>query len=181
MNTYIAFVRNVMQGREGLTKELLVQAFEQAGALNIVTHLTTGNVSFCYPGKKIKSLKAKVESALAGILNKTEPVFIINYDELIKIDFEAIFSTSTEDVYERCITFVDKAFTLMEALPLQTENKDLQILQVEGRFVFSITRLYNNRPGNPNKWVEKQALQSASTRNINTVLRILKRSGTAGR
>lgn len=175
MTPYVAFVRNIMQGRRGLTKDMLVQAFVQAGATEAVTHLTTGNVSFRLDKEQPALFRRKVEHALEAILGKKEPVFVYSLGVLSRIDFDGIFGNyACEEVYERCITFTDGCFFHEEELPVRSANKDVEIIRIDGSFIFSITRLQNNKPGGPNKWVERQSGKPASTRNINTVKRVLK-------
>jgi len=175
MNTYVAFIRNVMHGRKGITKDLLVQAFEKNGAETVASHLTTGNLSFQLRESNVRAFKQNVEKELQLILTKPEPVFIYSEQELSLIDFDEIFRDyQSEDIYERCITFVENNFILNDSLPIQLANNSLEIIRIDKHLVFSVTRLHNGRPGSPNKWVEKNTRQSASSRNINTVIRILK-------
>jgi uncharacterized protein (DUF1697 family) len=43
---YAAFFRNIMVGRKGLTRAVLVAAFERAGGLGVTSFLATGNIIF---------------------------------------------------------------------------------------------------------------------------------------
>ena len=44
--THVAFLRNVMIGRKGLERELLIRTFVACGASSAVSVLATGNVVF---------------------------------------------------------------------------------------------------------------------------------------
>lgn len=172
---YIAFIRNVMLGRQGLTQNLLRSCFTRHGACQVVSHLATGNVSFELDPLEVNDFKHKVEFELAGILNRHEPVFIRSLKELQQISFQEIFCRqyAAADVYEQCITFLADRPELN--LPLLKKNKDVEVFAGLNQNLFSITRLVNNRPGGPNKLIEGKTGQLASTRNIRTVTRILER------
>ncbi|WP_020531963.1 DUF1697 domain-containing protein [Flexithrix dorotheae] len=172
--TYIAFIRNVMQGRQGLTKENLKDSFVKNGALNVFTHFTTGNVSFQFRENELPYLKQHVEKELFLILGRETPIFIRSLNELQALNLlEAFQGKNTSDIHERCITFLDK--TPIFELPKQSKRQDLEVFKIVAKNVFSITRLINKRAGSPNKLLEKLTGQSASTRNINTVLRVIEK------
>jgi len=43
---YAAFIRNIMVGRNGLTRAVLVDAFERSGGQDVASVLATGNIVF---------------------------------------------------------------------------------------------------------------------------------------
>lgn len=43
---WVGFVRNVMLGREGVDRALLLTTLHEVGAIEARSHLTTGNVTF---------------------------------------------------------------------------------------------------------------------------------------
>jgi len=171
IKTYIAFIRNVMQGRQGLTKEKLKECFVKNGALDVCTHFTTGNVSFKIRESELPYLKQYVEKELFLILGRETPIFIRSLNELQALNLIELFQDkNTSSIHERCITFLDK--TPIFELPQQSKRQDMEIFSIVNNNVLSVTKLINKRAGSPNKIIEKLTGQSASTRNINTVLKI---------
>lgn len=164
-----------MLGRQGLTRSLLLSSFSKHGALQVVSHFAKGNVSFELDALEVDAFKHKVEFELAGILNRHEPVFIRSLQALKMINFKEVFYPyeAAGDIYEKCITFLDAEPVL--SLPAVKKNKDVEVFARLHNELFSITRLVNNGPGGPNKFIEVGVGHAASTRNINTVSRILQK------
>ena len=75
MTRYVAFIRNVMVGRRGLTREVLLDTFAQCGASDARSFLATGNVAFT-SGRAPAELGPELARALASVADVEEPVFI---------------------------------------------------------------------------------------------------------
>lgn len=71
---WVGLVRNVMLGREGVHREVLLGLFEAAGATDVRNHLTTGNVTF--DADDGEGVGLYVEDRLAEILGRHEPVIL---------------------------------------------------------------------------------------------------------
>lgn len=161
-----------MLGRQGLNKTLLIRAFHQHGAENVHAHFATGNVSFEIAEAEVSALQQGVEEELALILGRYEPLFIRSFQELSLIDFDQVFRLYNQnEIYEKCITFLQVAH--QPPLPFSRKNQSVEVFARHQRDLFSVTRLVNNRPGGPNSFIESILGEAASTRNINTVRRIL--------
>jgi uncharacterized protein (DUF1697 family) len=174
---YALFIRNVMIGRQGLSQNVLIDILAKHGAGHIVSYLATGNLTFEHGTKKIQQLKSAIEKDIALVIGRTEPVFIRSIHELRTIDFDAMYAgTRIKNVYEYCISFLPEDCIAPEGLPLLTRRKDAELLRFAGCNVFSTTGKINNRPGSPNKMLEKQLSVRCTTRNINTVKRILEKT-----
>ncbi|HET7736760.1 MAG TPA: DUF1697 domain-containing protein [Nocardioidaceae bacterium] len=71
---WVGLVRNVMLGREGLHREVLLDGFRAAGATDVRNHLTTGNVTFSADEAEAVGLQA--EAAIAEVIGRHEPVIL---------------------------------------------------------------------------------------------------------
>jgi uncharacterized protein (DUF1697 family) len=174
MSRSVAFIRNVMVGRQGLTHDVLIDVFLAAGAKDPVSHLTTGNVSFD-PTGRARDLQLAVERGLAEVIGRAEPVFIRTLAALKEDAARAPFAEPPfEDIYERCVTFTDRPMRGLE-LPMTTARADVVIFAVNGRDVYSVTRLVGGRPGSPSKLLERALGRRFSNRNWNTIERIIRK------
>jgi uncharacterized protein (DUF1697 family) len=174
MSRSVAFVRNIMVGRQGLTRELLIHLFLDAGADTPVSHLTTGNVSFGLTGSAAE-LRESVERDLAHILGRPEPVFIRTLASLRRaVAREPFADPPIRDVYERCVTFTDEPVKGLE-LPMTTPRGDAVVFAVNGRELYSVTRFLDGRAGTPSRLLERVLPRPFSNRNWNTVERIVRK------
>jgi uncharacterized protein (DUF1697 family) len=178
MTRYAAFLRAVMVGRAGLTRDNLLAAFEHAGADDVWSHLATGNVSFSYAGT-LTVLRSEVEASLHEIHGRPKPIFIRTVAYLAaEIVRQPFASVPAGEVYERCVTFTDDPVGPLE-LPITAPRGDAVIFAATPSEVHSITRLVAGRPGNPNLLLEKRLHRLMSTRNWNTVEHVVHKN--AGR
>jgi len=174
----VAFVRNVMVGRGGLTRDVLVGIFADAGADRPVSHLATGNVSFGDTGDAT-DLGEHVERAIASVIGRHEPVFIRTIDDLRRrIEDDPFRSPPFDDVHERCVSFTRAPVGGLE-LPMGTTRGDAVAFAARDGGIYSVTRLVGGRPGTMGKVLERALGQPVTTRNWNTV-ELIVRSQSAG-
>jgi uncharacterized protein (DUF1697 family) len=170
----VAFVRNVMIGREGLTRDVLLRVFLDAGADAPVSHLATGNVSFGLAGP-CEHLREAVESGLARVLGRPEPVFIRTLAALRReVRKEPFADPPFDDVYERCVSLTDEHLNGL-ALPLTNARGDVVVFAVRGREVYSVTRRIDGRAGTPSTLLRRVLTRPFSNRNWNTIEHIVRR------
>lgn len=73
---WVGLVRNVMLGREGLHREVLLGLIEVAGGTDVRSHLTTGNVTFTAPRARAGVIGRRAEAGLAHVLGRPEPIIL---------------------------------------------------------------------------------------------------------
>ncbi len=83
-----------MVGREGLHREVILDAFLQAGAADPASHLATGNVSFDADPADIPALTQRAGAGLGAVVGRKIEVFVRSVDELREVDADAIYSTA---------------------------------------------------------------------------------------
>jgi uncharacterized protein (DUF1697 family) len=162
-----------MIGRANLHAEVLLQIFRDAGALEPRSHLATGNVSFAWSMQEMQPLFDVVQTAIADTMGRFEPIFVRSVDAL-KASIEALpfRRPPIDDVGHRCVTFTDAEPGALE-LPIVSARNDAFIFASGGSDYFSVTRLIDGRGGNPNRMLEKALSCAATTRNWNTIERIV--------
>jgi uncharacterized protein (DUF1697 family) len=107
MPRHVAFIRAVTLGRQGLSRELVLQAFADGGARDPRSYLATGNVSFDAPEDSLGHLTSLVERAIAETLGRHQPIFVRSVSRLRELAASNRFERYlTDDVCERCVTFL---------------------------------------------------------------------------
>lgn len=175
--TYVAFVRAVMIGREGLHRDVLLAMFERAGATNAKSHLATGNVSFTLEAGRVDAVVDQVESALEGLIGRPTPLFVRLLDDLVElVDADPFAGEPFDDVYARLVTFFRTSVPASLALPLVAPNGDWAVFAAGSGEVFSVTRAWPTRqPQDPGGVIQRLAGEPATTRALGTLERIVAR------
>lgn len=76
MVQWVGLVRNVMLGREGLSRDALLELGRESGGGDVRSHLTTGNLTFAAPEDGIGAVVAGLESGLERLLGRREMVAV---------------------------------------------------------------------------------------------------------
>ncbi|MBT8217684.1 MAG: DUF1697 domain-containing protein [Acidimicrobiia bacterium] len=171
----VAFVRNIMVGREGLSRERLLDCFAEAGARDARSHISTGNVTFF--ADDARAVADGAEAAIARIIGRTEEVFVRDLRFLRRLHRLEPFD-GLQDVHERVVSFGMRPFRISEPLPLRTSRGDAAYFRVFGRQAFGYSRMVEGRTQSPAGLLERVAGQPITTRSWGTIEKILsKESG----
>jgi uncharacterized protein (DUF1697 family) len=73
---YVGLVRNVMLGREGLHRDVLLRLVDAAGGRSAASHLTTGNLTFDAAPSRLDAVVRRLEDGIAGVIGRREPVVV---------------------------------------------------------------------------------------------------------
>jgi uncharacterized protein (DUF1697 family) len=169
---YADFVRNVMIGREGLHASVLIEGFERAGAEDIRSHLSTGNVTYACEAP-VDLVRRSVESHVEKVIGRSEVVFVRTITDLAQlVGLRPFDHFQDASLRERCVTFTDEHVHLL--LPIISTHLDYEIFRnVDGDYL-SFTRLRNGKPGQPGRRLEREIGAPVTTRNWNTIERIVR-------
>jgi uncharacterized protein (DUF1697 family) len=177
---HVAFLRNVMVGRSGLTREALVGAFRDCGASSAESFLATGNIVFEAGALSARSITDCALSRLDAAHGLQEPAFVRSIASLRSLKASAPFaSLAIGDIHERTITFFDELGTPLPALPLRSKRGDCEVFSLTEREALGVTWLIDGRTGNPGKLIEDLGSTRVTTRNWNTIERLLSRYDAA--
>jgi len=175
---FTAFVRNVMVGRNGLSAEILREIVADAGGGEPRNHLSTGNLTFSASTESLELIRAGIEVSIESVIGRREDVFIRSVAALASAVRSTPFAAMTaDDFYERCVTFVPTDPPVSLPLPIQTPRGDAVLFAYQVDGVLSITRLKGGRPGQPGRFLETTMGIRVTTRNWNTVERIVRLEG----
>lgn len=173
--TYVAFVRAVMIGREGLHRQVLLDMFTRAGAADPVSYITTGNVSFAVEPVELGRVVREVEADLERLLGRPTPVFVRSLDALVAlVDRDPFADEPFHEVYARLVTFFRNDVPTSLTLPMRAPNDDWEVFAAGPTEVFSVTRAWPDRqPPDPGGVIQRTAGEPTTTRALGTVERIV--------
>jgi uncharacterized protein (DUF1697 family) len=151
----------------------LKDIFESVGMKNVRTYIQSGNVLFDSSIGSEEEIIEKIESAVHKELSK-EVILIVRtpweFDSIIKLNpFGKIKHTSTTKFYT---TFLKDKLKKKPLLPLKSDNKNVEIIQISGREIYAAAKEINGKFGFPNNFIENYLGIKATTRNWNTVLKM---------
>lgn len=154
--------------------EDLKKIFESLGFKNVRTYIQSGNVIFESSEKNKDSIIKKSEAALHKHLGSDVLLFLrtqLEMDAIIKKDpFKKIKPASSTKLY---FSFLRSELKSKPKLPYLSAKKDVEIIAIKNCDLYCVTAEINGRFGFPNNFVEKEFGISATTRNWNTITKIL--------
>ncbi|MBL8957307.1 MAG: DUF1697 domain-containing protein [Myxococcaceae bacterium] len=172
----VAFFRNVNLGRPPCPSKVeLERAFFDAGAEVAFSFLTNGTVVFDARSPERVLELARARLAARGL---REPAFLRTLRALRRLVARDPFSAvNRADVHECSVTLLDVAARFPRSAPRVTPRRDVEVLGFTRSEVFSLSRVVGRSPGSPNAFLEKLLGLPATTRNWNTVVRVVKKFG----
>lgn len=171
---HVGFIRNVMIGRSGLTASHLLRLAETSGAVRPTSHLATGNLAFDAAPADVANIADRLEEAIAGTIGRHEPIFVRSVDHLERaVTAHRFAELDVDDVKDRCVSYLPVPLPETATLPLTTPRGDVVIFEVDGLDAYSVTRLVDSRSSSPGPTLEKLTGAPVTSRNWNTIERIL--------
>lgn len=172
--TYVAFVRAVMLGREGLHRQVLLDLFEEAGAVDPVSYITTGNVSFELEPGQLQSVVAQVDAAIEAVVDHPAELFVRTLEELqALVALDAFAEPPFEGVTEEVVTFFRGRVPESVDVPIVSPRGDTSTFLATDRELFSVVREVDGRASAPGGRLEKLVGERLTTRSITTIERIV--------
>jgi uncharacterized protein (DUF1697 family) len=177
---HAAFFRNLNLGRANCPTRVQFEAgFLDAGAESAQSFLTNGTMVFATRTRtQSRAVLVTASRALQASCGLKEPAFLRHIDDLAAVVAQNPFEhVDRASVYECCVTFLH-ANAVMPAPALRRSPRgDVELIQLRGDAVFSVSRLVGRSPGSPNAFLEKLLGLRATTRAWNTVVRLVDKHG----
>ncbi|MBC8030733.1 MAG: DUF1697 domain-containing protein [Pyrinomonadaceae bacterium] len=176
MIKYIALLRGINVGGNKLIKMAdLREVFEHSGFKNVSSYIQSGNVIFDAKETDADAVVRKIEKKIHQSLGHQVTVILRTAAELkacVKGDpFKRI--KSGEDV-TKFVTFMSAEPSNQPRLPFVIAKENVEVLAIKNRAAFVVCRRKQNGMfGFPNAFFEKELSVAATTRNWNTVTKIL--------
>jgi uncharacterized protein (DUF1697 family) len=177
MIKYAAFLRGInVGGKKPVPMLKLKKLFDSMQFKDVQTLLASGNVLFEAPPIDSIALEQKIEEKLKERFGQDIDVLIRTMEELEHLSslrpFKGIDVTPKTRLY---ITFFSEKPEGSLKIPFTSPDKSYKILRVSGREVCSVLVLSSNsRTVDLMKVLEKEFGRRITTRNWNTIVRLLK-------
>ncbi len=175
MIKYVAFLRGINVGGKKLIKmEDLRRVVESLGLRNVSTFIQSGNVIFEASATDRSALTKKIEKKLLAAFGHDVTVVLQTIDELKDI----LKRNPFKKIKPGADVMMFVAFLAAEPnkakLPLHSVTENLDVLAIRHRAAFILClRKKNGMFSFPNNFFEKEFGVAATTRNWNTVNRIV--------
>lgn len=176
---HAALFRNTNLGRpRSPTRLQLETAFLEAGAETAQSFLTNGTLVFEADKEHATAIAERARTNLNVVCGLVEPVFVRSVAQLAKLVASEPFAAfDLGNVYECCATFLSPGSARRVAVPQQSTRGDVEVVGKQGDVVFSLSRKFGASPGSPNAHLEKLLALKATTRNWNTIARLVAKFG----
>ena len=103
---WAGLLRNVMLGREGLTRDVLLEVVRSAGGLEARSFLTTGNVTFHAPPDAIDTVVGRIENGVEDVLGRREMVAVRSVPWLCALVSDDRFDQYVDADWETEVSFL---------------------------------------------------------------------------
>jgi uncharacterized protein (DUF1697 family) len=176
---YVAFLRGINVGGKNIIRmEDLDRIFASGGFSSIRTLIQSGNVMFDSAAVHAQQLKTKIEGLLKTNLGYDVIVFIKSLKELSEIYSSDPFAGKEDHGRSKFyISFLSGDPAVKPELPAFSVKKDLEVFRFTGDMAFVISYEINGRFGFPNNFLEQMLGITATTRNWNTIAKLVREPG----
>jgi len=175
MIRYIAFLRGInVSGQKLIKMEALRQAFTNYGFEDVKTYIQSGNILFTAEDQPANQLIMSIENLIEKTFGFRTDVILRKLSEIEFILNSSLFNTIQSNGGKYYITFLKQAYELPLSIPLFSKNRDVEIIYHDKMDLYSISTAYKGVYGFPNSFIEKLTGIPATTRNPNTLEKILK-------
>jgi uncharacterized protein (DUF1697 family) len=110
---WAGFIRNVMIGREGLHRDVLLRLLDEAGGRDGASHLATGNVTFIATTRDVRGVVRRLEDGIATVIGRPEPVITRRLDWVQQFVASEPFAAYDDKVWELLVALLP-----LDAAPL---------------------------------------------------------------
>lgn len=174
----MAFLRAInVAGHATVRMADLTRAFEAAGCGGVETYFQSGNVLFDAPDGTPCAHDDAIRLALRNDLGLDTTVLFRSPVELeAAVGAAAFGSVADGPDIKLYVSFLHDRPAAPPALPLASPRDGLEVVGMRRLDVFVVSRRVRGRFGFPNNLVEREFGVAATTRNLNTLRKVLEKA-----
>ena len=175
---YVAFVRAInVRGHAMIAMTDLCEAFAAAGCGNVSSYIQSGNILFHAATRDHEALFTKIRTRLRALAGGEPAIVFRTILELEAAARAAPFAAAADDrTVKRYVVFLAGRSTRTPKLPIVDAKERLELVGVaRGHAYVASRRKPSGMYGFPNSFVENALGVAATSRNWNTVTKILAR------
>lgn len=173
MTRYVCLLRAVNVAGKKVVMKDLAALFADLGHTDVVTYIQSGNVVFTSPSEQPSELARTIEERLEADLGQTAAVLLRSAEELDRIAAQNPFLEDGPDTSKLHVTFLASAPDPDRVQALGPGVVGPDSFRVLGREVFLHCPEGYGRSTLINSFWERRLKVAATTRNWNTVLKLL--------
>jgi len=175
MERYIAFLRGInVSGQKLIKMETLRKTFAKEGFAEVKTYIQSGNVIFNSVEKDTEGLIQRIEDLIENHFGFRTNVILRKHIDIESVLNSLQFSRSESGEGKKYyITFLKEENKEPLIVPLFSKNKDVEVIYQNNKDFVSISNLFKGNYGFPNAFIEKLTGIPATTRNPDTLKKIL--------
>jgi uncharacterized protein (DUF1697 family) len=175
MTNYVALLRGIGPGNPSMRNEKLRAVFEDLGFSKVKTVISSGNVIFESPSRKVRELESAIEKALPKKLGFNSTTIIRSKQELQRLADKNPFGGLEHSQRSSLnVTFLKRKTKTDIKFPYRAEDRTYTVLGMYGNAICSVLNLTGGNTPDYFHWVEKKFGKEITTRTWKTVERILK-------
>ncbi|KRE93297.1 hypothetical protein ASG89_07305 [Paenibacillus sp. Soil766] len=179
MARYVAMLRGInVSGQKIIKMDRLRQLFESMDFTNVSTYIQSGNVIFDAAEVDIAILRDRIVHELKEQLTFDIPVIIRTPAELQEVVQDTPYPRVDENE-QRYVTFLSQAPTEVALAKLDAAQSEVDEYHVKGLTVYLLIRKNYGDSKFSNNFIEKKLGVSATTRNWETVNKLIQLAGEA--
>jgi uncharacterized protein (DUF1697 family) len=168
---WVGLVRNVMLGRDGLDRALLLDIAARAGGSRARSHLTTGNLTFDAAPQDIDGLCRRLEAEISGIVSRPTMVAIREHAWLTELVGRDVFAGVAEDEWECEVAFLRHDSRSIDPDSFPEARRTRLVATYEREVVAARPREGSARP-HVTRLLERASGQPATARGWSTLCRV---------
>lgn len=176
LERYVAFLRGInVSGQKIIKMEALRSMMAEAGFIDVKTYIQSGNMMFYAEESNAIRLTEVIENLIEKTFGFQTDVILRKFSDIELFVNSPIFNNLKLDTDKKYyITFLKEKFAEPIPIPTFSGNKDVEICHQHNMDLISISTIYKGNYGFPNSFIEKLTGIPATTRNPNTLEKILK-------
>ncbi len=173
--THLALLRGInVSGQKLIKMEALKRALEGFGFGNVRTYIQSGNIFVSTPEQNPGIVSEQIRQVIATHFGYDVPVFVIGKEDLEAcLERNTFLSEEGIDLKKLYVSFISTEVPDQMITQLNLNFIEPDKIQLDGRRIYL---KYHNSPSNTNldnKWIEKSMNVLSTTRNWNTVTKLL--------
>ena len=179
MKTHLALLRGInVSGHKMIKMEALKKALEAIGFTNVVTYIQSGNVFVTTEEESPTKVGFLIKQEITKTFGHDVPVIVFGKDDLQAcLDRNLFLNESEIDLKKLYVSFISSELPENMITQLNLNFIKPDEIQLDGKRIYLKYEISPAKTKLDNKWIEKSMNVVSTTRNWNTVNKLLEMFG----
>ncbi|MGV8091809.1 MAG: DUF1697 domain-containing protein [Mangrovibacterium sp.] len=173
---FLAFIRAInVGGKRVIRMAELRECFKAHGFLMVQTYIQSGNISFEFGDIRTEILEKRIETIMSEEIGIITDVIIRKYDFIQEMMNDNPFKYLNDDGnVKHYVCFLKNPSKINPVLPLLHKKEGLELIRMDKKEAYIISKRIKGRFGFPNNFIEKELDVISTARNWKTLQKIIK-------